>query len=308
MNDQTSGNDDSERIFFTTAKMPLTKLFRKYYPSILFALSLVVIENVAWIIEPTVFGNVIDAFIDKSVNQESAQFVIPLVIWISVFLLNSGVGALRRAIDSKIYLNIFTNVAVQVAETAKERGDSVSKTVARAELSREFINFFQYRFPEMMEQTIAIGGAVIALYFFDWRISLSCLFIVLPLLLIAKLYVRKVMALQSDLHDTKEEAFDVFAKQDIDAIRNHYQRIAKNEKKIAYWGALNFAFIRVCLLGIFLLVLYISIDLDNFSTGSIYAIVAYLWTFVTSSEYLPELLESATSIRDISRRLNVEVE
>ena len=145
MNDQTSGNDDSERIFFTTAKMPLTKLFRKYYPSILFALSLVVIENVAWIIEPTVFGNVIDAFIDKSVNQESAQFVIPLVIWISVFLLNSGVGALRRAIDSKIYLNIFTNVAVQVAETAKERGDSVSKTVARAELSREFINFFQYR-------------------------------------------------------------------------------------------------------------------------------------------------------------------
>lgn len=288
--------------------MPLAKLFRKYFTSILFALSLVVIENIAWIVEPTVFGNVIDAFIDKATNHETAKFIVPLSIWIGVFLLNSGVGALRRAIDPKIYLNIFTNIAVQVGKTANERNDSVSKTVARAELSREFINFFQYRFPEMIEQTIAIGGAVIALYFFDWRISLSCLFIVLPLLVITKLYVRKVMALQSDLHDTKEEAFDVFAQKNIGAIRTHYERIAKNEKKIAYWGALNFAFIRICLLGIFLLVLYISIDLDDFTTGNIYSVVAYLWTFVTSSEYLPELLESATSIRDISRRVNVEEE
>jgi hypothetical protein len=57
------------------------------------------------------------------------------------------------------------------------------------------------------------------------------------------------------------------------------------------------------LLGIFLVVLYISIDLDDFTTGSIYSIVAYIWTFITSSEYLPELMESWTSLKDISRRL-----
>ena len=286
--------------------MLLGSLFRKYYKSILFALSLVIIENVAWIVEPTVFGNVIDAFIDKAVSQESAQFIVPLAIWISVFLVNSGVGALRRAFDQRIYMTMFSHIAVQIAETAKERGENISKTVARAELSREFINFFQYRFPEIIEQSIAIGGAVIALYFFDWRISLSCLLIVLPLLLITKLYTKKVMRLQSDLHDTKEEAFDIFSTEDLDAIRSYYQRIAWNEKRIAFWGALNFAFIRICLLVIFLIVLYISIDLDDFTTGSIYSIVAYLWTFVTSSEYLPELLESSTSIRDISRRLDVE--
>ena len=231
--------------------MILSQLFRRYYRSILFALSLVVIENVAWIVEPTLFGNVIDAFIDKSVSQDSARFIVPLMIWIGVFLVNSGVGALRRAFDQKIYLTMFSHIAVQVAETGKERGETVSKTVARAELSREFINFFQYRFPEIMEQSIAIGGAVIALYFFDWRISLTCLFIVIPLLLITKLYTKKVMTLQTDLHDTKEEAFDVFSTQDADVIRKYYQRIAHNEKRIAYWGALNFGFIRICLLGIF---------------------------------------------------------
>ena len=60
---------------------------------------------------------------------------------------------------------------------------------------------------------------------------------------------------------------------------------------------------RVALLVIFIAVLYISIDLDDFSTGAIYSIVAYIWTFITTSEYIPELLESWTSLKDISRRL-----
>ena len=288
--------------------MPLTTLFRRYYSSILFALSLVIIENVAWIVEPTVFGWLIDAFIIKVTSPEGSKITFPLLLWVGVFLTNSGVGAVRRAVDPKIYLNIFTSIAVQVAENAKERGHSVSTTVARAELSREYIHFFQYRVPEIAEQSIAIGGAVIALFFFDWRISLSCLFIVLPLLLITKLYTRRVMKLQADLHDTKEEAFDIFSTQDTGKIKTYYQRIAGSERRIAYWGALNFGFIRICLLGIFLIVLYISIDMDDFTTGSIYSIVAYLWTFVTSTEYLPELLESSTSIRDISRRLDVDEE
>lgn len=168
--------------------MLLGILFRKYHRSVLLALSLVVVENVAWILEPTLFGNVIDAFIDKAVGEGPVHFGAPLALWIGVFLLNSGAGAARRAFDQKIYLTMFTGIAVQVAERAKERGENVSRTVARAELSREFINFFQYRFPELLEQSIAIGGAVIALYFFDWRISVTCLLIVIPLFFITKLY------------------------------------------------------------------------------------------------------------------------
>jgi ABC-type multidrug transport system fused ATPase/permease subunit len=75
------------------------------------------------------------------------------------------------------------------------------------------------------------------------------------------------------------------------------------KQKIANWGALNFGVMRFILLFIFLGVLYIAIDLDDFTTGSIYSIVAYIWTFITSSEYLPELMESWTSLKDVSSRL-----
>jgi len=114
--------------------MRLGELFRRFSKGIIIATLLVVVENVAWIAEPSLFGNVIDALIEKAALPVTATVILPLAIWISVFLLNSGVGALRRALDPRIFLRMFTEIATDVAISAKERGDSVSKTAARAEL------------------------------------------------------------------------------------------------------------------------------------------------------------------------------
>ena len=47
---------------------------------------------------------------------------------------------------------------------------------------------------------------------------------------------------------------------------------------------------------------YVCIDLDNFTTGKIYSVVAYLWTFIASTDYLPELMESMASVKDLNQR------
>lgn len=286
--------------------MRLSSLLLQFRKGIILAVSLVVFENIAWILEPTVFGNVIDAFIDKSVGASEAEFLIPLFVWIGVFLTNSGLGALRRSLDQRIYLKMFTEIATNVVREARQQGHSTSRTAARGELTREYISFLQYRLPEIAEQSIAIVGAVIALLFFDWRIAVTCLFIVVPLFFMTRIYNRRVSIHQKALHDTREEAFDVYAMEDLEAVRSYYTRLTHHEQKIADWGALNFGVLRFFLLGIFLIVMYISIDLDDFTTGNIYSIVAYLWTFVTSTEYLPELLESSSSLRDLSHRLASE--
>jgi ABC-type multidrug transport system fused ATPase/permease subunit len=283
--------------------MRLSSLLLQFRRGVILAISIVILENIAWILEPTVFGNVIDAFIDKSVSPADAEFLLPLCVWIGVFLTNSGLGALRRSLDQRIYLKMFTHIATDVVREARQQGHSVSRTAARGELTREYISFLQYRLPEIVEQGIAIFGAVIALLFFDWRIAMTCLFIVVPLYFMTRVYNRKVQIHQKALHDTREEAFDVYSMEDLEAVRAYYTRLSYHEQKIANWGALNFGVIRFFLLGIFLIVMYISIDLDDFTTGNIYSIVAYLWTFVTSTEYLPELLESTTSLRDLSQRL-----
>ena len=46
--------------------MKLLDLFREYKKKILFIFSLTIVENVAWIIEPWIFGKLIDEFILKA--------------------------------------------------------------------------------------------------------------------------------------------------------------------------------------------------------------------------------------------------
>ena len=284
----------------------LIDIVRQFKRGIFIALSLVAIENIAWIIEPTLFGNVIDGMIDAATGGANRSAVIPLLIWVFVFLINSGVGSIRRSVDQRIYLKMFTEIATRVSQVSVTHHHSISKTAARAQLSREYITFFQYRVPEIGEQIIAIGGAMIGLAFFDYRIALSCLAVIVPLYLVNRVYNKRVVSLQALLHDSVEETFEVFSSKDPARVHAYYTELAKPQQKIANWGAVSFGFMRIVLLMIFLVVLYIAIDLDDFSTGNIYSIVAYLWTFVTSSEYLPELLESWTSLKDISRRLRAE--
>jgi ABC-type multidrug transport system fused ATPase/permease subunit len=286
--------------------MSLRDLIKQFRKGISIALGLVIIENIAWIIEPTLFGKVIDAVIDKAYVDPQGSFIVPLILWSSAFGINSGVGALRRAVDPRIFLNMFTSIAADVSRTSIKNRLSVSKTTARAELSYQYISFLQYRVPEILEHTIAISGAIIAMYLFDWRISVTCLFIIGPLYLISKLYTKKVGILQKEYHDKYEDIYETFSKKDPEYIKEYYKMLAIPQRKIANWGAFNLGFVRVALLLIFLAVLYIAIDLDEFSAGELYSIVAYLWAYVTSTEYLPELMESWSALKDISARLKSE--
>lgn len=288
--------------------MTLLEIIKRSKGGIAFAIILVLIEKTAWIIEPTVFGNVIDALIAAAGSPPGPSPVGALLLWSGVFAVNSGVGAFRRSWDERIYLKIYSEIAGKVAATAKIQGLPVAKAAVRAELAREYITFFQYRIPEIIEQGIDIIGAIILLSFFDWRLSVTCLGIIAPLLVINRLYNKRVTVFQKNIHDLREDVYNVFATLDEDRVRSYYQGTARWQQKIANWGAMNFGLMRLFLLFIFIVILYISIDLDDFSTGNMYAIATYVWTFVTSSEYLPELMESWTSLKDISWRFSKDAE
>jgi ABC-type multidrug transport system fused ATPase/permease subunit len=202
---------------------------------------------------------------------------------------------------------MYVELVTQIAETGNKIGLDSSILAGRAHLSQQYVTFIQYRLPEAAEQIIAISGAVIALTFFDFRISLVCLMISIPLIIMSILYSKNVVKLQSNLHDKFEMVYDIFSKKESAQVTNIYSSMAKLQEKIANWGAINFGIMRIVLLIIFLFVLYIAIDLDDFSLGNIYSIVAYLWTFVTSVEYIPELMESKSSLKDLSQRFNKEM-
>ncbi|MDR3665895.1 MAG: ABC transporter six-transmembrane domain-containing protein [Ignavibacteriaceae bacterium] len=289
--------------------MKLLDLFRTYKKKIVFIFSLTIVENGAWIIEPWIFGTLIDEFILKangSVFQLAPIKFLPLFLWILLYGINSGTGTIRRMYEPKIFQNIFADIVTKISKRGQRDNVNTSVVAGRAQLSHEYINFLQYRIPELLEQSIAIVGAICALTIFDWRISAACMLVVLPLGVIGQFYNKRVLYLQKDLHDQYETIVDTFVTKKPENIRSIYKSMANVQSKIGKYNGFNFGFMRLTLLIVFLAVLYISIDLDNFTTGDIYAIVSYLWTFITSAEYLPELMESRASLKDISQRISIE--
>ncbi|MEP7146296.1 MAG: ABC transporter six-transmembrane domain-containing protein [bacterium] len=283
--------------------MHLFDLIKKYRSQVSFSIFLIVIENLAWIVEPYLLGKVIDALIDKEFTNPATDTILPISIWVILFAVNTLAGAYRRIYDTKLFTKLFTKLATYVAENSLQKNLSTSLTSARAELSYQYIYFLQYRMPEIIDNLISIFGAIVAMYLFDWRISLTCLVIVVPLYFINKFYVSKVSPYQKEYHDKYEDVVEVISKKDPAQVEKYYQDLARPQIRISKWNALNFSLVRIVLLIIFLSVLFIAIDLDGFSAGELFSIVAYLWTFVTSSEYLPELMESWSSLKDISERL-----
>jgi len=102
--------------------MTIKKLLKTYKKTLIVILTLIIVENVAWIIEPTVFGNVIDEFINKSYTRSlrfQSHHMQILILWILLYVINSLSGSVRRRMEPKVYQNMNTDIATNIAEGVK---------------------------------------------------------------------------------------------------------------------------------------------------------------------------------------------
>ena len=287
--------------------MTITKIVTKFKYPIALVLSFVLLENIAWIIEPTFFGKLLDALIDKFYDKEQVTYALPLAVWIAVYLLNVLGGTLHRLFSGTVYSKIHADVATDVIVYSKKQGYPISIMFARAELAKEYIVFLKERLPEVTWQLSATFGAVFALFFYDWRIAAVAVVVIIPIAFINNIYRKNVVTLQKKLHDTREDQYKIFEAGDMSKISEFYHSMVIPQTKIARWSSLDYLIIKVFLMIIFIVVLFIAVDVDKFSTGRIYAIVAYIWTFIASTDYIPGLMESMTAVRELNIRLKEEV-
>jgi ABC-type multidrug transport system fused ATPase/permease subunit len=284
--------------------MALRQTVSKYKYSIAVLLLFVLVENIAWIIEPTFFGKLLDALIGHFYDHDKINYVIPLLIWIFVYLINVIGGSLHRYFNGGTYSKMYADVATNVIEESKSRGDQYSKMLVRAELVKEYIIFFKERIPEMLWQLSASAGAIIALFFYDYRIGLVCLAVIVPVAFINNMSRKKITHLQKNIHDNQEELYQLIENRDTSMIQKFFNNMISPRINIARWNAFSYSTVKVLLVIIFIIVLFICVDIDKFSTGKIYSIIAYLWTFVGQTDYLPDLMESLGSIKDLNIRFN----
>ncbi len=241
--------------------------------------------------------------LDTYITRDIGLFRPPLIPWVLLFFINSGVCVFRRIYDTRIYTKMFARFSSDVVARQLAQGEDLSKVAARSSMAWNNIEFFQYNVPEFLEQLIAVGGAVVALALFDWRLSAVGGFLIVLVLFGSKYYMSLLENIQVTLHDRYEDEYNVFSTREPVKIRSYYDEIADLEIRYSRRSTMSYGVVRVFLLIMFLTTLYISIDLDRFTIGALYSIVAYVWSFVTATEYIPYLSEKWVELRDASRRI-----
>ena len=282
-------------------------IIKKHTTGVSLVIFFLFLENFTWILEPTYFGKLLDALIDKFYNDDlKMNTVFPLSLWIGIYLLNTLGGSLSRFYSGKIYSKLYVDLASIVISISTTKGLPPSRTLARAELAKEYITFLKDRLPELVWLLFATLGAIGALFFYDWRIAGVCFAVIFPIAFIYNGYRKNAIELQKGLHDNREDLYKLFEDQNMVAIEDYYLRMVEPQTRISKWNALNFTVTKLLMMGVLVVVLFICVDIDKFSTGKIYAIVSYLWTFILSTDYLPGLMESVTSLIELNGRLKQE--
>ena len=237
------------------------------------------------------------------VTREVGPFLPPLLPWVLLFIINSSLGAFRRIYDTRVYTRMFANLSSDVVSRQLAQGEELSKVAARSTMSWHNIEFFQYNVPEFLEQLIAVSGAIIALGLFDWRLTVAGATLVVLVTIGSRYYMRALAKIQKRLNDWHEQEINIYSTREPARIKQYFTDISELEIKYSLRSTFSYSVIRFFLLFMFLSTLYISIDLDRFTIGALYSIVAYVWSFVTATEYIPYLSEKWVQLRDTSRRI-----
>ena len=260
--------------------------------------SLVTAENLLLLLYPLVGSFAVNAVLQGNLVSALTYAVMVLIIWM--------VGSARRAVDTRSFTRIYSELAVPVIVNHRLKGFDTSTTTARVALSREFVNFFEQHLPILMTSLFSIIGAVVMLLLIEFWSGVVALLIVLGFGLILPNYVKANDGLYFKLNNRLEKEVDCVERANQYELIKHYRLLERLRILISNREAVSFLCIGMAMCVLFAVTLTVLTLTKGVTAGHIYAVITYLWTFAISLDDMPRLVEELSKLKDIGKRVEVE--
>jgi len=276
----------------------LATIFKRFRLLISGTLSLLFIENIVIVLYPYLVGLTITDLLDGQYRM--------LTIIGATFGFHLFVGVLRRVYDTRVYSKIYAVVASELVDAQRSGGDSDSEIVARVEMLRELVDFFEHDLPNGLMSVSSLFGAVIMLGILDWRISLLCLGAMIFLGVVYGLSQRTIASANRSLNDAYEHQMNIICKAGRPRVRAYFHILRGRAVWLSDLDAGLSAALEMVLIGVFVSALLLATTGGNPTPGPIVAIMTYVFEFYGSMMFFPYLLQQKTRLSDISGRLGSE--
>jgi ABC-type multidrug transport system fused ATPase/permease subunit len=253
-------------------------------------------ENLLLVVYPLFAGFAIDAIVKGQWWHASSYALVVLFFWL--------IGALRRSVDTRVYTKIYAELAVPVIQTQRQLQADPSTVVARVGLSREFVDFFEKHIPVLATSLLSILGSALMLTIIEFWVGIACMVVMLVFAILLPAFSQRNQQLHQRLNDRIEQDVTVITSGTSHQLHRHYRWLGLIRVHISDREALAYLAIGSCAALLFLLAITLLIAQPQLTAGHVYAVMTYLWNFITSLDEGPSLVDHYARLRDVGQRVD----
>lgn len=276
-------------------KISINSLIIKYKWKISLTFILVIIDSLLYLFFPLFIGFAInDLLVDKytGIYQLAGLGVLSLLA-----------GSARRFYDTRIYSSIYTEVASSLVEKEERKGSSVSKTVARTNLLREFIEFLEESMPEIVGGIVSIFGIIVIVFSLNENVAYACISMFFLLALTYTASGKLNYQLNARYNDKLEEMVDSIGSKNRKVIKGYFGSLMKWNIKLSDLETINFAVIWVGIIALFIYTPISVIDSGVVKYGLVFSVLIYVFDYIDNVVDFPLHIQQLIRLHEISNRL-----
>ena len=220
------------------------------------------------------------------------------------------IGMVRQMYDTRTYTMIYNDIVLRLLRRHRETTE-VSVLSARSTLAREFSEFLEYDVVYIVEAGYNILGSLFMLYFYEPSVLMICAAVLVPVVFISRRYGRAMGRVTRFRNDELEHQVDVISSRDETRIQSHYGKLRSWQIRLSDMQAWNFGFMEITVmivLGSALVLSHQQTGGEGMWAGDIVGIYSYILKFLSGLDTIPYSVEKVAILRDIIRRLDVEIE
>lgn len=257
--------------------------------------SLTLLENLCMLAYPALTGWTVDGLLKGSYRGLSAL--------ISVWLVHLVTAFVRQRFDTRVFMGLYARLAVLTVAEQQRLGHGTSIVSARVEMMRDLVGFFEADVPAMFSQVVTVVGSLVMLFTYDLQSGFIAMAVLLPMGLVNAWYWRRALQLHRGLNDQIErEIADIEAARPL-RLRRHFGRVRRWHVRLSDSESWTWTVTELSTI-VALVVLLIDFTASPvFSSGAIYAVLAYVFDYLQGLDSAPALVNNIARLRDIRSRL-----
>ena len=288
--------EESKKLGQQSASQTL-KAIAKAYPGKLFCtLSLVALENALLLAYPLFAGFAVDSILRGDASSALFYAAVVMAFWV--------VGAARRALDTRTFTRIYADLAVPVILNQRLQNHSTSKAAARVVLARDFVDFFEKHVPVIATALVSIVGAAAMLLVIEPWVGLACFAALLLCIILLPRFARRNEQLHERLNNRLEKEIGLVEKVGAQTLRRHYQLLSRLRIWLSDREAVAYLFLGALAALLFIVAISQLALSPAVKAGHVYAVMTYLWTFASSLDEAPGMVDQLARLKDIGKRVD----